>query len=186
LVVISHKKGGGHMRKILIDNNQNINPRECTYGFSWRHDATCFNFRTPDEFIPYHDLSKIIDMSDVETLVIGCELDDYDFISDMTNLRQLYIYSGGKISNIDFIKNLVYLKQVYIAESHIDSLNGLVKVIEEKRRRIDTETDMWKRIELGMEGICIESDCNSLDGKELLEIYISEVIINGKRIRKGN
>jgi hypothetical protein len=61
-------------------------------------------------------------------------------------------------------------------------------VIEEKRRRIDTETDLWKRIELGIEGICIESDCYSLDGKELLEtkLYISEVIINGKRIRKEN
>ena len=176
------------MRKILIDNNQNINLRECTYGFPWRHDATCFKFRTPDEFIPYHDISNISDKSDIniETLVIGCELDDYNFISDMTNLRQLYIYSGGKISNIDFIKALTNLQQLYIAKSHIDSLDGLVKLIEEKRRRIDTENDIWKRIELGMEGIFIESDCYSLDGKELLEIYIPEVIINGKHIRKGN
>jgi hypothetical protein len=185
LIAIGHKKGGGHMRKILIDNNQ-IRLRECTYGFPWRHDATCFNFRTPDEFIPYHDISNIPDKSDIETLVIGCDLDDYNFISDMTNLRQLYIYSGEKISNIDFVKNLVNLQQLYIAESHIDSLDGLVKVIEEKRRRIDTETDLWKKIELGLEGICIESVCDSLDGKELLEIYISEVIINGKRIRKDN
>jgi len=179
------KKGGGHMRKILIDNNQ-ISPRECTYGFPWRHDATCLNFRTPDEFIPYHDICNIPDKSVVETLVIGCEIDDYNFISDMTNLRQLYIYSGGKISNIDFVKNLINLKQLYIAKSRINSLDGLVKMIEEKRRRMETETNMWKRIELGMEGICIESDCDSLDGKELLEIYIPEVIINGKHIRKGN
>lgn len=174
------------MRKILIDNNQIINPRECTYGFPWRHDATCLNFRTPDEFIPYHDISNIPDKSDIETLVIGCDLEDYDFISDMTKLRQLYIYSGEKIRNVDFINHLVNLKQIYIVKSHIDSLDGLVKMLEEKRRRIDTETDMWKRIELGMEGICIESDCDSLDGKELLEIYISEVIINGKLIRNEN
>jgi hypothetical protein len=95
------------MRKILIDNNQ-INPRECTYGFPWRDDAICYNFRTPDEFISHHDISSI-DKSDVETLVIGCSLDDYDFVSEMTNLRQLYIYSGGKIGNIDFVKNLVIL-----------------------------------------------------------------------------
>lgn len=176
------------MRKILIDNNQIINPRECTYGFPWRHDATCFNFRTPDEFISYHDISNIPDKSDIETLVIGCDLDDYDFISDMAKLRQLYIYSGGKISNIDFVKDLINLKQLYISRSHIESLDGLVKLIEEKRRKIDTEADLWKRIELGMEGICIESDCDSLDGKELLEtnIYISEVIIKGEHIRNGN
>lgn len=43
---------------------------------------------------------------------------------------------------------------------------------------------MWKRIELGMEGIYIESDSDSFDGKELLaKVHISEIIINGKRIR---
>ena len=174
------------MRKILIDNIQ-ICPKECTYGFPWKHDAICFNFRTPDEFIPYHDISNIPDKSDIETLVIGCDLDDYDFLSDMTKLRQLYIYSGGKISNIDFVKSLVYLQQLYIVGSHIESLDGLVKLIEEKRRRIDTVADMWNKIELGMQGICIESDCDSLNGKELLEkLYISEVIINGKHIRNGN
>ncbi len=173
------------MRKILIDSEQ-INPRECSFGFPWKHDAACYNFQVPDEFLLCHEIGNIQDKSDVETLVIGCDLEDYEFISDMTNLRQLYIYSGERIHSVDFVKSLVKLRQLYIANSHIDSLDGLVKLIEEKENRLAAETDAWKRMELGMEGICIESDCESLDGQKLSEgkLYIAEVIINGRHVKK--
>lgn len=59
----------------------------------------CFNFNAPDEHFRADEIEKIGDKSKIETLVIGCDLPDYDFISDMVNLRQLYIYSGG---NYDF------------------------------------------------------------------------------------
>jgi len=171
------------MRKILIDHHQ-MQPRECTYGLPWRHDAACFNFQVPDEFLLCDEIGKIPDKSDIETLVIGCDLNDYDFLSDMTNLRQLYIYSGERIHNVDFVENLVKLRQLYIVGSHIDTLDGLLKLIEEKKNRLEAETDVWKRIELGMEGICIESDCESLDGKKLSEgnIHIAEIIINKKHV----
>ena len=64
------------MRHILIDNS-GINPKHCSYGCPWEHDATCYNFRMPDEAIHSSDIDKIDNMKDIESLVIGCDLDNY-------------------------------------------------------------------------------------------------------------
>lgn len=173
-----------YMRRILIENHE-MNPGECSYGFPWKHDVTCYNFRAPEELVLDKNINHITDKANIETLVIGCDLEDYDFISDMVNLRQLYIYSGNNLNSIAFIKNLVNLQQLYIVGSHIDTLDDLVRLIEQKKKMYDAETDMWKRIGFGMEGICMESDCDGIDGNVLFTpgLYIGEVIMNHKRIR---
>lgn len=170
------------MRKILIDNHQ-LDPKECAYGFPWRHDSICYNFNIPDEFVMAEDVDKIGDKSDVETLVIGCDLDDYEFINDMVNLYQLYIYSGNNLKSTEFCRKLLSLRQLYIRNSHILSLEGLVNMLKDKKKVFDEEKDPVKRLFGGIDGICIESDCN-LDGKSLLKpgLYISELIINNRHI----
>lgn len=170
------------MRRILIDNHQQ-DPKECAYGFPWRHDSICYNFNIPDEFVMANDVDKIEDKADVETLVIGCDLDGYEFINDMVNLRQLYIYSGNNLRSTEFCRKLLSLRQLYIRNSHILSLEGLVNLFKKKKKAFDEEKDPVKRLFGGIDGICIESDCN-LDGKSLLKpgLYISELIINNRHI----
>lgn len=83
--------------------------------------------------------------------MIGCELPDYDFISDMVNLRQLYIYSGGYLSDLSFIERLVCLKQLYIAESHITSLEPFASLTAEKSRLYnETPNDIAEMIYLAL------------------------------------
>lgn len=172
------------VRRILIANRK-VNPKECSYGFPWRSDVPCFNFRMPDELVLDSELGNIVDKTEIETLVIGCDLENYDFISDMTNLKYLYIYSGNNISNIDFCEKLVALQQLYIVGSHIDSLDSLIRLVAEKKRRKDAEDDSYERIRYNIEGICIESDCKCIGGKELFSVglRIGELIINEKPIR---
>ena len=79
---------------------------------------------------------------------------------------------------------MVALQQLYIVGSHINSLDSLIRLVAEKKRRKDTNDDSYERIRYSIEGICIESDCKCIGGKELLSagLRIGELIINEKRI----
>lgn len=169
------------MRRILIEKEL-IDPKACSYGFPWEHDSTCFNFRMTEECVTADRIDEIENIDDIETLVIGCDLPDYNFIEGMTGLKQLYIYSGESLYSLDFLKNLNDLRQLYIADSHIESLEPLVDLIKERKRLYDSETDISKRLFMMMEGICIVSD-KELDEKMLKEpgLHISEIIIKRSR-----
>ena len=170
------------MRRILIEN-KNIDLKRCSFGFPWKHDTTCFNFRMPEECVTADSIAGIVNKDDIETLVIGCDFSDYSFIEDMVNLKQLYIYAGANIYSLGFISKLNCLSQLYIADSRIENLNPLIELIKERKRLYDAERDMHKRLFMMIEGICVNSD-KELDGKLLTEqgFYISEIIINKSRI----
>ena len=93
------------MRRILIEKEM-MDPKHCSYGFPWKSDGPCFNFRMPEECVLAEDIDIITHKDNIETLVIGCDLDSYDFISDMVNLKFLYIYKGNNVKNLDFVKKL--------------------------------------------------------------------------------
>ena len=170
------------MRRILIEK-ENIDPKSCSFGFPWKHDSICYNFRMPEECVTADSIAENVNKDDIETLVIGCDLSDYSFIEDMVNLKQLYIYSGANIYSLEFISKLNRLSQLYIAESQIETLNPVVELIKERKRLFDLEKDIHKRLFIMIEGICINSD-KELDGKLLKKqnFYISEIIINNSRI----
>ena len=170
------------MRRILIEK-ENIDPKSCSFGFPWKHDSICYNFRMPEECVTADSIGELVNKDDIEILVIGCDLSDYSFIEDMVNLKQLYIYSGANIHSIDFISKLNRLSQLYIVDSHIETLNPVIELIKERKRLFDLETDIHKRLSMMIEGICINSD-KELDGKSLKKqnFYISEIIINNSGI----
>lgn len=173
------------MRRILIEN-EGIDATQRGFGMPWAYDATCYNFRMPNETIAAEEVTTLANKKEIESLVIGCKLNDYSFIKDMKNLRQLYIYNGDHMEDMDFIKELVNLSQLYIANSHIRSLEPLLRLISLQKIRVEQEENAMKRMFMTIQAICIESD-NELDGSELLEsgVYISEFIINRKKC-EGN
>lgn len=173
------------MRRILIENKV-VEPRECSFGLPWRSDASCFNFRSPDECVPASDIEKITDKDNIETLVIGSELESYDFISDMVNLKYLFIYKGETVTGLDFVRKLVRLQQLYIDNTHISDLSPLYPLLKEKERLKNNEPNMMKATEYMVDGICIRTDCEIADAYKLHDgdgIYISELIIGNKRIK---
>lgn len=170
------------MRKMLIEKEYK-DPKTCSFGFPWKHDSICYNFNMPDECVTAEEIGSIEAPEDIGTLVIGCDLQDYSFITSMTNLNQLYIYSGANITSLDFVKNMNRLRQLYIYDSHIADLEPLVEMIKERKKSFDAETDVSKRLFMMIDGICINSD-KELDGKALKEpgFYVTEIIVNHKRV----
>ena len=173
------------MRRILIEKEM-IDPKHCSYGFPWKSDGPCFNFRMPEECVLAEDVDKIADKDNIETLVIGCDLDSYDFISDMVNLKFLYIYKGNNVKNLDFVKKLVKLQQLYIVNTHLSDLTPLYPLVMEKERLMGNAADIYQKLEYTVEGICVKTDCEIKDAYKLLDagIYISELIIGTKKIRR--
>ena len=89
-------------RFILLSENNGLTTEQFALGFPWKHDSVCYNFNFPKEVITKEEIADI-DYDNIVTLVIGCDLDDYSFISQMDNLKQLYIYVGDNLDNISFV-----------------------------------------------------------------------------------
>lgn len=172
------------MRRILIAQQPGG-----SFGMPWRGDAPCYNFNFPNEHFCADEIDKAGDKSEIGTLVIGCDLPDYSFISQMINLRQLYIYAGEKLSDLSFIEGLVYLRQLYIAESHITSLQPLAALAAEKTRLYnENPKDIEHMLKYAFEAVCIRSDCLDTVPNELADCDVlrtREFIINDKRVKRA-
>ena len=171
------------MRSLLVDNNS-VDLKSCSYGFPWDHEAHCFNFKAPNEFVMDTDIWKIANPEKVTALIIGCNLKDYSFISKMTNLRQLYIYAGENIVDLKFISELTNLNQLYLAESKIKEIDELVTLLR-RQKEIAKNLEGINRIIYGFDAICVNSS-EELEGSILLEqgFYVSEIIVNRKWIQR--
>lgn len=142
------------------------------FGLPWKGDAPCYNFNFPRENIPAEELPKIADKSEITTLVIGVDLEDYSVVSEFSELTQLYIYSGEKLTDISFIKPLVKLHQLYIAESHISSLEPLAELITEKARLLtENKDDTNALFTYYIEALCIASDSLNCTTREFKERF---------------
>ena len=161
------------MRSILIDEIER-DLKELHYGLPWKYDATCFNFRPAKELVHVSEIDSIR-KKDVEVLIIGCDLEDYSFISDMTNLKQLYIYSGQNIKQLDFVKDLVELRHLFIADSKVESAEGLVELLRKKAEI----TEAKQRILRQIEAVCIETESENVTKQELEDAnpYFAEIIV---------
>ena len=171
------------MRRILIEKEY-VNPRECSYGFPWDSDGTCYNFKSPNECVKSSEIDNIENLEDVETLVIGCDLQDYGFISKCKNLTQLYIYTGSNITDLSFLEKLYKVNHLYIGRSKVNSLEPLERLVEEKSRLMSETKDLWTKISYGLEGVYIVSEVE-LDIASVKDEghCIMELIVNGKAKR---
>ena len=170
--------------RLLIDTEDR---KKFMYMLPWKSDGTCFNFKEPTKTISPDVAIK--DPKNVETLVINCDLPDYEFISKMDNLEQLYIYKGANIYDVSFLKNLTKLNQLCLLGTHVKSFAELVELINLKYKlykEMPENKEFIGRITYGFEGICIQSDLYEGDGTELLkqDICRYELWVNGKLLKR--
>ena len=168
------------MRNVLIAEEK----IDC-FPMPWKHDSTCFNFRVPDEhFHSAEELCGSADMADIETLVITSDLEDYSFISEMTGLRYLYIYSGVNLGDLSFIEELVDLQHLCLYNTHITSLESLMRLAEKKDKLFFGSDDLFSRLQASIHAVYIDSDCLDFDLKKLGEYksltVAGDFFINGR------
>ena len=150
------------MRNVLISKEMT----NC-FPMPWKHDSTCFNFRCPDEHI--RSAEELGELSDIETLVITSGLEDYSFISGMTGLKYLYIYSGENIRDLSFIENLTDLGHLCLYGTHITSLEPLMRLAEKKDKLFFGSDNLFDELRYSVHAVYIDSDCLEFDLKQLGE-----------------
>lgn len=165
------------MRNVLIAEEK----ANC-FPMPWKHDSTCFNFRCPDEH--FRSAEELGDVSDIETLVITSDLEDYSFISGMTELRYLYIYSGSNLKDMSFIEDLASLQHICLCKTHIASFEPLIRLGEKKDKLLKGSDDLFTRLRYSLRAVYIDSDCLEFDPQWLKESKIlsgaGEFFINRK------
>lgn len=172
------------MRRILIDDKI-VETEGTSYGLPWYHDANCFNVRLPEESILSRNVNTLSGNEEIEGIFIGCELEDYSFLKDMTNLKQLYIYTAEGLEDIEFIENMTKLRHLCIYRSNIKEIAPL-EVLLDKQKKIHEIEKLEGKCWIGCfcHAIYINSSTvlNYRNGLEKYRRYISELILNDKRI----
>lgn len=171
--------------RILIDTEKRKN---IAYPLPWNSTGTCFNFKAPTRKVSPEYKSRKLE--NIETLVINCELQSYEFIGRMENLKQLYIYDGRNVKELSFLRNLNKLKQLCLVGTKVDTLKDLVALIELKQKTYEEERSSPKeeflaRMQYCFEGIYFQSENYKGNGLELLEkndLTRKDIWINGKCI----
>ena len=110
-------------------------PRDVTQ-VPWERTAHAFNMKVPSVYLSPEDLR---DEEILKTLhgyrVIGCyihaPLDDYAFLGEFGEIRDLYIECGEGLTDISFINNLCECDMLYLEGA---SLKNLDPVVEMKKR----------------------------------------------------
>lgn len=163
------------MKESVLISNLCKEAESAAYPLPWEYDSNCYNFRCPEAVIRNADFDGI-NRAAVRTLVIDCELRDYGFLSELPELRQLYIYTGRRISELSFLQGLLHLKQLVLADTQISSLEPLLALAAAKKSAEPPNS-------AAMDCICISSE-NELDAGRLLSAGLcrSELIVNGKRL----
>lgn len=173
------------MRKILITTNNNVDCEGISYGMPWKHDSCCYNFNMPDEHINVDSINEIENVDNIGTLVIGSPLNNYDFISRMTNIEQIYIYDAGFLKDLSFLKGLCKLNQLCILADKIGSISALLELLEKKERIIAENKTLHNIILYGLDCICLNTASYiPIEGFQLNTRYTTEIIINKKHLKK--
>ena len=130
------------------------------YRFPWKSDAICYNFRAPEIMVPDDRIEEMItDPLEVETLVVTSDLENYDFISEMRNLKQLYLYRAYHLEDLFMIQDLVKLRQVMIAHGRISCMDSVCRFFDNKKKALDVSAnDLEASLTYGMEGFYIHTD----------------------------
>ena len=143
-----------------------------TIRIPWEQTSHAFNMKTPDIFISPEDLSDKELMDKIKSYnVIGCyiftQLDDYSFIAELPNVRDIYIIDGVNIKDLSFLSNLKEWRMLHIERAHLKDLNPIYRSTLYKR--------LWPGFCLSFAG-CTVDDVSALYGVK----QISELIVIGE------
>lgn len=138
----------------------------------WEMTAHAYNMKIPDIFIAPEDLKDNDLMDKIKSFhVVGCyvftQLDDYSFIAEFSDMRDVYIIDGVNVKDLSFLSNLKDWRMLYIERAHLKDLKPILQSSLLER--------LWA-------GFCLSfAGCTVDDVSALYEVkQISELIIIGE------
>lgn len=136
----------------------------------WEHTASAFNMKTPNVYLTEQDLKDpeirgILEKHHIVGCYIFDALEDYSFIAEFKELRDVFIMNGGGITDISFMKDLKEWFMFYIEEAKLQNLEPL---FSKDNKRVGIYPYC-----VGFGG-CEIDDITALEDRE---IYLSELVV---------
>ena len=107
-------------------------------GVPWVQTVHAYNMKTPDVYISPEDINDSSIMDILHTFsVIGCyifvSLEDYTFLSDFPEIRDLNIMCGRNVRNLEFLRNLTECRMFLLHDAELENLDAIIDLnIENK------------------------------------------------------
>lgn len=128
--------------------------------------------KIPDVFISPEDLNDKDLMDEIKSFhVVGCyiftRLNNYSFIAEFPDMRDVYIIDGVNVKDLSFLSNLKDWRMLHLERAHLKDLKPILQSSLLER--------MWA-------GFCLSfAGCTVDDASALYEVkQISELIIIGE------
>ena len=96
----------------------------------WQSMANAFNMRTPDIYLAPEDLRDEALWAElsrfrVNGCYIFCPLEDYSFLTRLTQLQDLTIHQGGALRDLAFLRQMPQWFQLHIEDAVLENLDDL-------------------------------------------------------------
>lgn len=94
----------------------------------WEQTAHAMNMLTPDVYLSKKEVSDptvmeyLANHEKVRSCYIFTPLEDYDFLSNFTEIEDLEIYCGDHITSLDFMRNVKSWMMLHIENARLKSL----------------------------------------------------------------
>ena len=101
-------------------------------GVPWEHTTTAFNMKTPDVYLCPSDVFDEDIMAELKKhKVVGCyiftSLEDYGFLSQLKDLRDVFICYGENLRDLSFLSELNDCFMIYIEDAHLKNLDFILE-----------------------------------------------------------
>lgn len=160
------------------------------FGIPWHADSSAFQMTFPDLMFNVVDSENgkweldLIYFSHIRTLHIYVPTEDLTFLSDFTNLRELYV-ENSKAQNWAFLQNLINLCFLYLRECTFHDLTPILDLYR-NQERVPKSNELLHRLNevrlshlglnyCGISDITPLAECKSIEDLNLSHNIISDI-----------
>ncbi|MBA9087287.1 hypothetical protein FHR92_003771 [Fontibacillus solani] len=159
------------------------------FGIPWHADSSAFQMTFPDLMLNVADLDgkweqDLIHFSHIRTLHIYVPTEDLAFLSDFTDLRELYV-ENSKAQNWTFLQNLINLCFLYLRECSFYDLTPILDLYR-NQVRVPKSNELLHRLNeprlshlglnyCGISDISPLAECKSIEDLNLSHNIISDI-----------
>lgn len=160
------------------------------FGIPWYADSSAFQMTFPDLMFNVADSENgkweldLIHFSHIRTLHIYVPTEDLAFLSDFTNLKELYV-ENSKAKNWAFLQNLINLCFLYLRECSLHDLRPIRDLYRKQERLPKSKELLHRLIEprlshlglnyCGISDISPLGECKSIEDLNLSHNIISDI-----------
>ncbi len=101
------------------------------YPIPWDSTANAYKMILPNVYISKEDINDKEIMCQlkkfkVEGCYIFCELENYDFLNDFVDMKDLNIYSAYNLRDFSFLENCTKCDLLFVSRAHLSNIDQII------------------------------------------------------------